>query len=328
MKSRAAIISIIIAILLLGAKFLLPKPIQFSPLVSIIVAIILGLALIAILVLTVKGKFIERRIVFVFVGVALVLPFFMQFRLPMRVTPEVQAAFDALAALPPGSKVLTAFDYDPPSAPELQPMADAFMKFAFERDLDVIIIGLWPQGPQQANQSVEAAFEANPALAERIKYGIDYVNLGFQSGADFVILRMGQSFKSMFAVDQRYTPYDSIPLLKNIRNFSNIDLAFNFSSGKVGTVEWIQVAVDRYGLKLIAGNTAVQAPQVYPYLNSGQLLGLVGGMTGAAEFEFLTGKLGKAQTFILSQTFAHLVVIAFIITGNVAYFQSRWEKRK
>jgi len=53
----------------------------------------------------------------------------------------------------------------------------------------------------------------------------------------------------------------------------------------------------------------------------------MGGMTGAAEFERLTGKPGKAATYLLSQTFAHVVVMLFIVIGNVAFFRSREEKR-
>ncbi len=321
MKEIIATIAIIVFFLI--CKFVLPKPLQFSPLVSNLIIGALVLVFIFILIRTLQGKYIERRIVFLMVGIALIVPFFMQFDLPLQVSPEVQAAFDELEKLPPGSKVLASFDYDPPSAPELQPMADAFMQYAFENDLKVIIMGLWPQGPQQANQSIEAAFVANPSLRDKVEYGVDYVNLGFQAGNEFVIVGMGKGFRSMFPTDMNGTPYDSIPLVKNITNFGNIDYSLNFSAGKPGTVEWVQVAVDRYKLKMAAGNTAVQAPAVYPYLNAGQLVGLMGGMSGAAEFEKVTKKTGKATVFLLSQSSAHMVVIAFILIGNVAFFREK-----
>lgn len=327
MKNRELMAAAIIVVALLICKFVLPKPIQLSPMISSIVTILLALSFVVIFYLTIKGRLIERRIVFLFVGIALILPFFMQFQLPLRISPEVQQVYDELAKLPPGAKVLVSFDYDPPSAPELQPIAEAFMKYAFENDIKVIIMGLWPQGPQQANQAVEAAFLANPQLREQVQYGIDYVNLGFQSGNEFVVLRMGESFKSMFPVDLNYTPYDSIPMLKNVRNFSNIDWSLNLSAGKPGTVEWVQVAVDRHNLRMSAGNTAVQAPMAYPYLNAGQLLGLMGGMSGAAQFEKLTHKPGKATTYLLSQTFAHVVVVLFIVIGNVVFLRSRKETK-
>ncbi|MEZ5358618.1 MAG: hypothetical protein R3F48_07265 [Candidatus Zixiibacteriota bacterium] len=327
MKTKELIATVLIIIFFAICKWLLPKPLQFSPLVSTIIMIAMGLLFVFILIRTLMGKYIERRIVFILVGIALLLPFFMQFELPLQISPEVQSAVDELKKLPPGSKVLASFDYDPPSAPELQPMADAFMQYAFEHDLKVIVMGLWPQGPQQAQQAVEAAFEKNPQLANEVVYGVDFVNLGFQSGNEFVVQRMGESFKAMFPTDINGTPYEELPLVRNITNFSNIDFSLNFSAGKPGTQEWVQIAVDRFNLKMAAGNTAVQAPMIYPFLNAGQLVGLMGGMSGAAEFEKATEKTGKATTYLLSQSFAHMVVIAFIIIGNVAFFREKKENK-
>lgn len=327
MRTKELIASALIIIFFLACAIFIKSPVEFSRTLSLIIIIAMAGVFVLILVLTLQGKYIERRIVFVLIGVALLLPFFMQFSLPLQVSPEVQSGVDALKNLPPGSKVLASFDYDPPSAPELQPMADAFIQYAFEHDLKVIIMGLWPQGPQQAQQAIETAFKKNPQLKKDIVYGEDYVNLGFQAGNEFVIQRMGESFKAMFPKDIEGTPYDSIPLVRNVTNFNNIDFSMNFSAGKPGTQEWVQVAVDRFNLKVAAGNTAVQAPMVYPYLNAGQLVGLMGGMSGAAEFEKATGNIGKATTYLLSQSFAHMVVIAFIIIGNVAYFRERKGKK-
>ena len=123
MKTKEMIATSIIIVVLLFCKFVLPKPVQFSAMVSTIVTILLGLAFVYIFYLTIKGRPIERRIVFLFVGIALVIPFFMQFQLPLRISPEVQQVYDEMSKLPPGAKVLVSFDYDPPSAPELQPVS-------------------------------------------------------------------------------------------------------------------------------------------------------------------------------------------------------------
>lgn len=294
--------------------------------IAIILTGILLLSLGFVFYRTMIGRPVERRIVFIYIGVAVLLPFFMDITPPVRVTDDVRNLYSALEELPPGSKVLAAFDYDPPSAPELQPMAVAFLKYAFKKDLKVIIMGLWPQGPQQANMALDSAFADPEIAAKDLQYGVDYVNLGFQSGNEFVIQSMGSQFRRMFPEDDRRIPYDSIPLMQNIVNFSNIDYVMNFSSGKPGTVEWIQIAVDRFGVRMGAGNTAVQAPQIYPYLRAGQLDGLLGGMSGAAEFEKITGEKGKASSFLLSQVFSHAIVILFIIIGNASYFRSRGKK--
>jgi hypothetical protein len=310
----------IIILVVIFVVIFLPKPLVVSPTVSTIVTILIGLALAWVLVLTLRGHMIGRRTVFLFIGMSLTLPFFMNFRMPIRVSPEVQTLYDAIAKLPPGSKVLCAFDYDPPSAPELQPQAEAFFAYAFKHDIKVIVMGLWPQGSQQANMAIAKVLQQPEIAAKNLKYGVDYVNLGFQSGNEFVIQRMGTSFSGMFPRDIYNTDYRQIPLLNGVENFSNVDFVFNLSSGYPGTVEWVQIAVDRFGVEVGAGNTAVQAPSVYPYLSSGKLTGLAGGMSGAAEFEQATKEIGKANTYILSQSFSHMVVIAFIIIGNAALF--------
>ncbi len=299
---------------------------SFSPMVSIIVVILIFSALVWMLVRTLRGKLVDRRVVFLFVGIAVVLPFFMSITQEIKISPEVQQLYDALESLPPGSKVLVSFDYDPPSAPELQPMAESFIRYCLQSDLKLIIMGLWPQGPQQADLALQAAL-ADPRVQQRnLEYGVDYVNLGFQAGNEFVIQRMGASVESMFPRDYTGAAYRDLPLVRNVKNFSNIDFSFNLSAGYPGTQEWVQVAVDRYGLWLGAGNTAVQAPMMYTYLNAGQLEGLLGGMNGAAEFELLTGMVGKGTKFMLSQSFAHMIVIAFVIIGNAAYFTSGRKK--
>lgn len=322
-----SVIFILSAVVYLAKVFGWIKGIQFSSAVSVIIICLIGLSLIWVLILTIKGRLIGRRVVFLYVGIAVALPLTMSISQKIRVSPEVQQLYDAVANLTPGSRVLVSFDYDPPSAPELQPMAESFLYYCFTHDLKLVIIGLWPQGPQQANLAIERLMEQDDMKSLNLKYGEDYVNLGYQAGNEFVVQRMGGEFKSMFPTDYAGRSYEDLPLVRNIRNFSNIDYSFNLSAGYPGTQEWVQVAVDRYGLHMGAGNTAVQAPMMYTYLQAGQLDGLLGGMNGAAEFEKLVNREDKGTKYMLSQSFAHIVVVAFIIIGNVAYFRSDRKKR-
>ncbi len=296
--------------------------------IMLVVMGLVGLSLIYVLYRTINGRPVERRIVFAYIGVAVIGSFFVKMPAPLPETREVSRLYETLKGVPDGSKILMSFDYDPQSAPELQPMAIAFIRYALKHDFKIIIMGLWPAGPQQAYQAIEVAKTDPEIAAMNLEYGVDYVNLGFQSGNEFVIQAIGSSFKQMFPQDDRRTPYDQIPILQGVTNLRDVALVMNLSSGKPGTREWVQIGVDRFNVKLIAGNTAVQAPEMYPFLRAGQLQGLMGGMTGAAEFEKTVNQAGKATTFVLSQMFAHATVIAFIIIGNVAYFVSRRREKK
>jgi uncharacterized membrane protein YdjX (TVP38/TMEM64 family) len=75
---------------------------------------------------------------------------------------------------------------------------------------------------------------------------------------------------------------------------------------------------------MVAGVTAVSAPEFYPYLQSGQLLGLLGGMAGAAEYEKLRNEKGTATRGMDAQSLAHVFVAVCILLGNWV----QWRKRK
>jgi hypothetical protein len=270
---------------------------------------------------------IDRRIIFLLVAIAVTLPLFSKAILYIEISPTVKAVYDAVDSLPPGSKVLTSFDYDPASAPELQPMALSFFKHCFSKDLKVIIIGLWPQGPVQANIALEDVFRDPEIKAKNLKYGEDYVNLGYMAGNEVVIQRMGSDIQATFPVDYSGNRTSELPLMKGIKNFDNIDFVYNLSAGYPGTMEWVQFAVDRFHATLGAGNTAVQAPGMYPFVHTGQLLGVLGGMKGGAEYEIIAKRPARAVSYMFSQGVSHAVVVFFVIIGNLAFFATRGKRK-
>ena len=84
------------------------------------------------------------------------------------------------------------------------------------------------------------------------------------------------------------------------------------------------------------GVAAVVAPQLYPYYPA-QVVGILGGVKGAAEYEYTFKeaypKYKDMETPGLEmmgpQTLAHVVIMSFIVIGNIIYFRSRrQEKRK
>ncbi len=290
---------------------------------------------------------IDRRIIFLIILLALSIPIFFHMSINIDVTKEVRTFYNAIEALPAGSIVLISCDYDPGSEPELQPMAEAGFRQIIRNHLKFVIIGLWPQGPMQANKALNVINEAKGKFfiegtdtllvgrdiivvgSDTIRYGRDFINLGYQAGNELIIQRLGSSVKAAFPNDARFgRPIESFPIMNGLNKLSDFDFIFNLSAGYPGTVEWVQFAVDRFHVACGAGNTAVQAPQVYPYLDTGQLSGLMGGMKGAAEYEKLVGIKAKATMAMVSQTFAHIFVVLFIIIGNVAYFVTRGKGQK
>jgi hypothetical protein len=101
---------------------------------------------------------------------------------------------------------------------------------------------------------------------------------------------------------------------------------FNVSAGYPGTKEWVQQVQSRFDVPIGAGVTAVSAPEFYPYVQANQLIGLLGGLAGAAEYEALIEFTGKATKGMDAQSLGHVVIVVFIVLGNLVHLARRREE--
>ncbi|MBU1947666.1 MAG: hypothetical protein KJ927_03035, partial [Candidatus Eisenbacteria bacterium] len=251
----------------------------------------------------------DRRIIFLCIFISVAIPLFFPMGFPIQPSKEVVTLYEAVEALPVGSVVYLAADLDPGSMPELYPMMEAGMRHMFRKNLKVVAGCLWPAAPPL----VDEAFR-DIGIGEYNKtYGVDFVNLGFKEGREVVMVSLGKSIPETFPADYRGTPVGSIPMMEGIETIHDIDLIFNVSAGYPGTKEWVQQVQSRFDIRIVAGVTAVSAPEFYPYIQSGQLAGLLGGLAGAAEYEVLLRQPGSGVKGMDAQSLGHLVIVGFII---------------
>jgi hypothetical protein len=250
----------------------------------------------------------------VIILVCVIVPLLAGVRLEMSVTPPVKGLYDAIEDLEPGSYVWLAADYDPGSMPELYPMNTAFVEHLFSKDIKVICAALWPPGPPLAQRVFD---DLAPAYGKQ--YGLDYVNLGFKEGREAVMVSVAEDMRSTFPRDFAGSRWEDIPMLEGIEDLSDVDMIICVSAGYPGIKEWVQQIATRYNLAIGGGVTAVSGPEMYPYIQSGQLVGLLAGMKGAAEYEQLVERPGLGLSGMVAQSYVHLMVVIFIIFANVVF---------
>ena len=162
--------------------------------------------------------------------------------------------------------------------------------------------------------------------------GRDWVYFGYKPGYVSIILGMGGDIVKTIQTDYKGTSLTEYDMFTNpttkIKNYDNIAVVIDLAAGgSPGT--WITYVNTKFGRPVATGVTAVMAADFYPYLQSKQLIGLLNGMRGAADYETLTnyekfnGKLGLGLQGMGSQTFAHFLIILFIILGNIGYLASK-----
>jgi hypothetical protein len=271
---------------------------------------------------------IPRQIIFLALALAIAIPLIVPLGMPVNVMPKTEKLFRAIDQLGPGSKpVLISGDFDPQSMPELYPMLLSLMRHCFARDVKVMLMNLWPQGPGLT----EMAIDLVPREYNK-EYGKDYVFLGYKFGVTAVLLGMGESIKGVFPTDYYGTALDSLEMMADVKNYDDISLVITLSTGDPGWRQWLLFAQSRYGANMGVGVTAVSAADVYPYVETGQVIGLLAGMKGASEYEALvqrnnyTQAVGKAVRRMDSQSLGHLFIMIFIILGNIGYFFIRRQK--
>jgi len=296
--------------------------------VGIVVALLMifgGLAWL--LVRSIRGQEVSRRIIFLFIAIAVAAPILFPITFEEKATPVVKRLFEFIEALPAGSHVLLSFDFDPAMAPEVQPMADAISRHCLDKGHKVIFMSLWATGQSLMTTTLsEVIF---PEFPDKID-GIDYVNLGYKAGNEGVLNIIASDIRRMFPTDVNGVPLDSTELFEHIGSCRDLDLIVALGGGRPGPKEWVLFVGDPGDVPIGVGVAAVVAPQLYPYYPQ-QVVGILGGIKGAAEYESeLTHRRARfadmdtpGLRMMGPQTLAHIVIMAFIVIGNVAFFRSR-----
>lgn len=257
----------------------------------------------------------DRRWIFSIMAVVMIIPLIVTIPLPLAPTKPVLAFHDYIESLSPGTKVLVADDWDPGSKAELLTASHAVHTHLARRGIKVIDLTLWETGTGIVRDNLNETWKKYDRT-----YGEDYVFLGVKPGREAAIVTLAQNIPNTFPEDYYKTPIAEIAIMEGIENIKSLPLIITVSAGYPGTKEWVQQVRNRYDVPMICATGGVSAPEYYPYYESGQLSGLIGGLKAMAEYEKLVGvEKGFATKAMGAQSFAHYTLVALIAVGNVLY---------
>jgi len=111
--------------------------------------------------------------------------------------------------------------------------------------------------------------------------------------------------------------------MAGVKDIKSIGLVVEITGLSSITEYWIGLIQGVYGTPFASGYTAVMAPIYYPFLDSGQMQGMLVGAKGAAEMEVLVDRPSQASRIMNAQSWAHVLIIALIVLGNLGYLFGR-----
>ena len=264
---------------------------------------------------------LDRRIIYVLISLAVIIPLMKPLFIKVNITPEVQAVYDTIESLPPGSAVFLALDFDPAAKPELYPMAEALLRHAFRKDLKVIGMTFWVTGAGLGEKVFsDIAKECGK------EYGKDYLYLGWKVGDYALVIGMGEEgISKTFPKDHYGNSTGDMAILQNVATLKDISYLIELAAGDtIGT--WYYFGRLKYNFKMGGGCTGVIAAGWYNLLKIDWINGFLGGLRGAAEYETLINKKGTATGGMDAQSVTHMLIITLIVLSNIIFFVTRRNK--
>ncbi len=265
---------------------------------------------------------VDRRILYLLLSLAVVLPLIIKPKTKIRISEPVRQAYEAVDKLPAGSVIMISIDFDPSSAPEVQPMLIGVLHHAFRNNLKVLISGQLALGLPLAEMALNQVAPQHGKV-----YGRDYLNLGYRPGGTALMVGIGKEIRDYFNTDYKGIPIDSFEFMRSVHTYRDIGLLVVLAHGATADY-WVQYAGGRYNEPIIVGCTGVNAPNMYVYLRAHQIRGLIGGLQGASEYETLVERPGSATLGMPAQSAGHGLIIALLIIGNLGYILSRRKERR
>ena len=259
----------------------------------------------------------DRRLLYVFLFLAVAVPLLFPMGLTGSVSPSTRQFYQLIDSLQPGDALLVSFDCEAASWAEIGPMARAVLTHALRKNVRII-------GTSFLSEGTALGYGLLSELAAEYgrEYGRDWVYLGYRPQYVAAMLGMGESITGEYPQDYLDQPTDSLPLFAEVHSYAQIRLVLSIADDSMPQY-WVEYAGARHGVRIAAGLAAVMLTTFTPYLDSGQLAGLVNGLKGAAEYEQLLGVSGYGIRGMDAQSSAHLAIIVLVLLGNVVYLRGR-----
>jgi len=164
---------------------------------------------------------LDRRLIFLLVGVVTLLPLLYPVGLPIRVSPEVRKVYDYMESLPEGAVLLLSLDFDPASKPELYPMSVALLRHAFRKHLKVLGLTLWVTGTAWLSRPLPGSARERQRKGEGLRVS------GYAPGEANAIISMGQDFYAAFPADYYGAKTADLPVLKDVHTLRDVQYAIS-----------------------------------------------------------------------------------------------------
>ncbi len=259
---------------------------------------------------------IDVRWLYLIMVIFAIFPLLKPIGLPLPITERTRHSFEVIDALQPGDLVFFGIDYSPTQEAEMWPQTLAIGHHLAQRGVKIVLLNMIEGAYRYEEKIRDVILEQYPNYT----YGEDMVALPFTAGREAAFNSVAADFKGLYQVDLAGASLGTLPLWNEITSARDFVMYVELADAPDW---WLRPMSQVPGLKLWNGTVASGASTMAPLYQSGQMVGFIYGMAGAAEYEVLVKKPGSAAAAMDTQSMGHALIILFVVLGNIGYIVQR-----
>jgi hypothetical protein len=243
---------------------------------------------------------------------------------PVPISAEVQRWYDTIDKLPEGSAVMLDFGYSGGGEPELAPFAVATYAEIFKKTgIKVVAMATSSEGPLLYEKAMA---ELNPAKYGK-EYGKDYIMIGYIAGTETAMAAVGKSISATTSTDYKGTPLSQYSIMQGVDKAEDFALLIEYTTGGDQSEGWVRQWYTSYHTPYLCCVLAMMVPTMLPYQKAGQIVSVVSGAQ-SGQLEILAKAPGRGVKSADVISITHMLCIAFVVIGNIAYFGKKFSGGK
>jgi hypothetical protein len=264
-----------------------------------------------------KFEVLDRRVIYWILAGIICFTILIPVGLPLKVSSRTQDFYNKLKELPDGSTIMLSIDATIETWVENGPGAIAIAKYIASRRFKTVIWGFIPDTSLLTEKYMIPIFKE-----AGLKNGTDYAFIGFFPGVETTVSRLAQDIHGVIKKDFYGTPLKELPMMKDIKSAK--DIALGVLIDGTDSTEYYVRHWNPEGVPIISTVVGILITGIMPFVESGQVSGILLGSRGNAEFEKLVGHLGKGVGMMDMLSITQTVLIIFLILGNYSFIRRRF----
>lgn len=258
---------------------------------------------------------VDRRVLYALLLLSVTLPFmptFSNIKVPVKISPSTQKLYDTIESIPEDSFIIFGTDWSAGTRGENGAQTEALMRHVMKKKLRFAVLCFDPQAAT-LTQTMAEKLQKQYGYSE----GENWCNWGYRVQEQLFFKALANNIVSTVKADTRGRPIETLPVMRGVTSAKDVKLLVNINPTNSYTY-YIQYLQGPYHIPLVFAPTAVMAPEAFNYLDSGQISGMLNGLTGAIEYEQILNVVGRATKDSNCLSAAHLLIIFLMIMGNIA----------